>query len=201
MYSYRIEQALRAATILHKNQVRKGSVPIPYSSHLFAVTLILQDYTDDEDTIVAALLHDTLEDTDYQSDELAEDFGGNVRDIVNSLSEPQNNSEKQYSWKEQKAQYAKGLKKAPSEALVIAAADKIHNMRCIVEEYMEDYNRFLTEFSGSLDDRLEMYQDIADVLNKKLDNKILKEFNHVFTEYKSFIEDVKKFKEAEGEEI
>lgn len=200
MYSYRIEQALRAATILHKNQVRKGSVPIPYASHLFAVTMILQDYTQDEDVFVAALLHDTLEDTDYTSNELKEDFGGKVRDIVESLSEPQDNKYKSYSWKEQKQAYAKKLKKASNEALLIAAADKIHNMRCIVEEYMDDHNRFMSEFKGSLDDRALMYQDIANVLNKNLDNEILDEFNHVFTEYKNFVEDVKKTKER-GEEF
>ncbi len=203
MYSYRVEQALRAATILHKDQVRKGSMPIPYASHLFAVTLILQDYTDDEDVMVAALLHDTLEDTDYTAEELQEDFGGKVREIVESLSEPQDDRYNSYSWREQKEAYAKKLKKASSDALLIAAADKIHNMRCIVEEYIEDHNRFMSEFKGSLEDRIFMYQDISNVLNKNLDNEILQEFNHVFTEYKNFVEDVKKTKEQEesGEKI
>ena len=203
MYSFRIEQALRAATILHKDQVRKGSVPIPYVSHLFAVALIVQDYTEDEDIVVASLLHDTLEDTDYSPGELQEDFGGKVRDIVESLSEPQDDKFQSYSWKEQKQAYAKQLRKASKDALLIAAADKIHNMRSIVEEYMEDHNRFMSEFKGTLEDRVFMYQDIANVLNKKLENDILSEFNHVFTEYKNFVEDVQKTKEKQerGEEI
>ena len=66
-YSYRIEQAIKAASVLHREQVRKGSVPFPYITHLFAVAMIASDYTDDEDVIVAALLHDTIEDTDYSS--------------------------------------------------------------------------------------------------------------------------------------
>ena len=82
MYSYKVEQAIRAATILHQDQLRMGSVPLPYISHLMAVVLILSDYTNDEDTIVAALLHDTLEDTDYTLDELREDFGGPVAELV-----------------------------------------------------------------------------------------------------------------------
>ena len=69
-YSYAIEQAIRAASVLHKDQIRKGSVPYPYVTHLFAVAMIVSDYTSDEDTIVAALLHDTLEDTDYTEEEL-----------------------------------------------------------------------------------------------------------------------------------
>ncbi len=195
MYSYRIEQALRAITILHKNQVRKGSIPMPYVSHLFAVAMIVMDYTKDEDTVLAALLHDTIEDTDYTPEELQEDFGGKVTEIVLALSEPQDTEKKQWSWKDRKGQYAKQLRKAPQEALLIAAADKIHNMRAMVEEYFDAHDRFLTEFAGNLDDRVMQYQDIANALNRNLKSDILTEFNHVFTEYKNFVEDVKKTKE------
>jgi (p)ppGpp synthase/HD superfamily hydrolase len=197
MYSYRIEQAIKAATILHKNQVRKGVIPMPYVSHLFAVAMIASEYAgENEDIIIGALLHDTLEDTDYTSEELQEDFGGKVREIVEALTEPADTDTKHYTWKEIKAQYAKQLRKAPQEALIIAAADKIHNMRCMVEEYFDEHARFLKEFSGALDDRLTQYQDIANALNRNLKSDILKEFNHVFTEYKNFILDVKKTKEA-----
>ena len=196
MYSYRVEQALRAITILHKDQVRKGNAPIPYVSHLFAVALIVSDYTDNEDVFVAALLHDTLEDTDYTADELQEDFGSKIQEIVLALTEPQDTASKEYTWKERKQRYAKLLRHAPQEALMIAAADKIHNMRSIVEEYYDDHPRFLADFQGSLEDRVLMYQDIANTLNRSLKNAILSEFNHVFNEYKNFIADVKKSKEA-----
>lgn len=198
MYSYRIEQALRAATILHKDQVRKGSVPIPYVSHLCAVTMIVSDYTDNEDVIVSALLHDTLEDTDYTPQELQEDFGGRVREIVEALTEPKADPAKSASWKEQKQLYAKQLKNAPSEALLIAAADKIHNMRAIVEEYFDDHPRFLADFRGTLEERMLMYQEISNAINRGLKNDIIHEFNHVFEEYKNFLINVKRAKE-EGE--
>jgi (p)ppGpp synthase/HD superfamily hydrolase len=196
MYSYRIEQAIRAAAILHKNQLRKGSAPLPYITHLMAVAMIVSDYTDEEDAIVGALLHDTLEDTDYTPSELQEDFGGEVREIVEQLSQPQNKANKKYSWVEQKKLYAKNLKNASQTALLISAADIIHNMRTMVEEYCEDHSRFMQEFKGTLEDRMLMYQDISNVLNSKLKNDIIHEFNHVYTEYKNFILDVKKSKEA-----
>jgi len=195
MYSYRIEQALRAATILHKDQVRKGSVPIPYVSHLCAVTMIVADYTENEDVLISALLHDTLEDTDYTPQELEEDFGGAVREIVESLTEPKDDKFKALSWKEQKQQYAKKLRKAPEGALLIAAADKIHNMRAMVEEYYDDHGRFLADFKGSLEDRMLMYQDISNAINRGLKNDIIHEFNHVFDEYKNFLINVKQSKE------
>ncbi len=195
MYSYRIEQALRAATILHKDQVRKGTMPIPYVSHLFAVAMIATEYTKDEDVMIAALLHDTLEDTDYTASELQEDFGGKVREIVEALSEPKV-AEGTTTWKERKIAYAKSLRSAREEVLIIAAADKIHNMRAIVEEYYDDHSRFTSDFEGSLEDRVLMYEEISTTLNRSLKNAIIDEFNHVFLEYKNFINDVKKSKEA-----
>lgn len=196
MYSYRIEQAIRAAAILHKGQLRKGTAPLPYITHLMAVTMIVGDYTNDEDTIITALLHDTLEDTDYTSAELEEDFGGEVRELIEQISELSDDSEKQKSWAERKRIYAKNLKKASEKALIVCAADKIHNMRMVVEEYYDDHTRFLQEFKGTLDERMLAYQEISNVLNSKLKNKIIHEFNHVYTEYKNFIIDVKKTKTA-----
>lgn len=195
-YSYRIEQAIRAATILHKDQMRKGSVPMPYVGHLFAVALIVSDYTDSEDTLIAALLHDTLEDTDYTAKELQEDFGGTVRDIIEPLSEPPDTETETASWKDKKKHYAKQLKDAPLESLLIAAADKIHNMRSIIEEYYDDHTRFLKEFEGTLEDRVQMYQEISNILNRRLSNDIMQEFNHVFDEYRQFISTVKQTRDA-----
>lgn len=197
MYSYRVEQAIRAAAILHKNQLRKGSTPLPYITHLMAVTLIISDYTDDEDTIVATLLHDTLEDTDYTSAELQEDFGGDVKELVESLSEPQDTKEKKYSWLEQKKRYVTKLKSASQKALLISAADKIHNMRMVVEEYYDDHARFMADFGASLEDRTNVYHDISDVITSRLKNPIVDEYNLVYEEYKNFVRNVKKTKERQ----
>lgn len=193
MYSYRVEQAIRAATILHQDQLRLGSLPLPYISHLMAVVLILSDYTDDEDTIVAAFLHDTLEDTDYSEEELREDFGGPVEELVKTLTEPKTDSKgNKLPWIERKKIYAKQLKSGPEKALMIAAADKSHNFRTIVEEYHDDHKRYIQDFGNRADERLEAYQAIANVINSRLKNDIVHEFNHTFTEFKKFLIDVEK---------
>jgi (p)ppGpp synthase/HD superfamily hydrolase len=191
-YSYAIEQAIRAASVLHKDQVRKGSVPYPYVTHLFAVATIVSDYTDDEDTIVAALLHDTLEDTDYTEKELEDDFGGQVKEIVTALTEPKIEDRDRKSVDAQKKQYLKQIKSASERALIVVAADKIHNMRSIVEEYYDDHSSFLSHFGPHIEDRLLNYQEISNTLNRGLKNNILAEFNSVFTEYKNFLHDVEK---------
>jgi len=192
MYSYRIEQAIRAAAVLHKNQLRKGSMPFPYITHLVATAFTLIDYTKDEDVIVAALLHDALEDTDYTLDELQEDFGGKVRDIVEAVTEPRSTVDNKISFKDRKRAYVQQIKKGPIEAVLVAAADKMHNFRTTVEDYHDAPERFIQDFGNNFDERLESYQDVANVINNRLSGNILAEFNHVFSQYKTFLSNVKK---------
>lgn len=190
MYTYKVEQAIKAAAVLHQDQLRKGTVPLPYITHLIAVLLILRDYTDHEDALVAALLHDTLEDTDYTSEELKEDFGQTVSTYVETLTEPKGKQGQKLTWVETKKLYAQQLRKGPIEAVMIAAADKAHNFRSIVDEYFENHDAFLRDFGPHLELRIEAYQSIANAINSRLTDGIVHEFNHTFTEYKNFIFDV-----------
>lgn len=192
MYTYKVEQAIKAAALLHQDQLRKGSVPLPYITHLMAVMLIVRDYTDNEDTLAAALLHDTIEDTDYTIEELRKDFGDKVAKLVETLTEPQRDGQVKISWLETKKIYAKQLRKGPPEAILIAAADKAHNFRSTVEEYFTEHDRFIKDFGPNLDARLEAYQTIANAINSRQADGIVHEFNHTFKEYKNFIFDVQK---------
>lgn len=192
MYTYKVEQAIKAAALLHQDQLRKGSVGLPYITHLVAVLLILRDYTDDEDTLVAALLHDTIEDTDYTMEEVEIDFGRKVAIYVDALTEKQHDKDIKIPWIDVKKNYAKGLRKAPKEVVMIAAADKSHNFRAIVDEYFDDHNGFIKDFGPYLDSRLEAYQCIANAINSRLADGIVHEFNHTFQAYKNFILDVQK---------
>jgi len=190
MYTYRIEQAIKAAAVLHKNQVRQGAFPVPYITHLISVSLLLADYTDNEDILVAAILHDTLEDTDYTLKELITDFGNEVSHIVQAVTEPKNKD-----WSEKKAQYLKQITKAGEQAQLVACADKIHNIRSVLEEYYETPGRYLKDF-GRTEERFIQYQQLSNLFNRVLKNDIVHEFNRVFTEYKKFNEHVEKHKQA-----
>jgi len=196
MYTFKVEQAIQAASVLHQDHMRKGAVPIPYVTHLMSVTLILRDYTNDEDTLVSALLHDTLEDTDYTREEMTVDFGENVTKIVSALSEPKQTGQDTQGWIENKLRYAKQIKSGPEQAVLIAAADKAHNFRSTVEQYHDDHNAFMQDFGKNLEERLEAYQAIANTINSRLKDGIVHEFNHTFEAYKQFILDVKTNKEG-----
>lgn len=192
MYTYKVEQAIKAAALLHQDQQRKGAVPLPYVTHLVAVMMIVRDYTEDESTLVAALLHDTLEDTDYTKAELVADFGEEVASYVQTLTEPARTPENKIPWLEIKKTYANQLKTGPKNAVMIAAADKAHNFRNTIDEYYDDHYRFIKDFGPHLKDRLEAYQAIANAINNRLDGGIVHEFNHTWDEYKKFIYDVEK---------
>ncbi len=60
-------------------------------------------------------------------------------------------------------------------------------MRSMVEAYYDRSGALLADFGGSLEERLMTYQEISNVMNRKVKNAILSEFNHVFEEFKQFI--------------
>lgn len=186
LYSYRIEQAIRAASVLHRNHFRKGVAPYPYISHLFAVSCIVADYTVDEDIIIASILHDSLEGTGYTAQELESDFGSRVRMIVELLTEypPLDTT---YTWSERKDAYIANLAEAPEEVLLVAAADAIHNLRSIVEEYQQNVAGYETDFNGSLTERALFYDTKGQMLRERLASPIVAEYDHVLNEYKRFL--------------
>ena len=190
IYSYRVEQAIRAAAVLHNGQVRKGVSPYPFITHLVAVAFLLSDYSNDEDTVIAGLLHDTLEDTDYTPEELETDFGENVRKIVEGVTDAQLHERSALTWKQRQDRYFKALTLAPLPSLMISAADKIHNMRSIVEEYHGKPDLFVKHFTGSVDDLIDKYDKLKMLLHERLSNDIVKEYDHVHVLFKDFLESV-----------
>lgn len=186
MYTEQIEKAIQAATVLHAGQNRKGDVPIPYVSHVFSVFSIVRDYSDSEAPLVAALLHDTIEDTDYTETALVEDFGEEVRAIVTALSEDKSIND----WQERKKGYLQQVKAGGEPVQLVAAADKIHNMRSMIEQYHNNIPGFLDEFARYHTKGQVFLQQMGNLLNAQLQNDIVHEFNHVFSEFKTFNEHV-----------
>jgi len=127
------EKILAAATYSaskHKNQKRASGEP--YLIHPLAVGEILIQLKMDADTIVAGLLHDTIEDTDTTYEELAELFGQSVADMVESETKISNI--KAMSRSVQEAETIRKMFFAMSKdirVIIIKLADKLHNMRTL----------------------------------------------------------------------
>ena len=182
-----IERAIRVAAILHDGQKRKGEGKPPYVTHPFSVAVILSEYTTDENTIIGGLLHDTIEDTSYIKQEMINDFGEKVAEIVCGVSEEQIRDGKKLSWKERKNSYIERLKKAPNESLMVAAADKIHNLSSILRE-QENAEQLFSSNPITAKDYLWFYEEVFTILKEGLDNDIIKKFEKVYGDAKTVFE-------------
>jgi len=130
MYSERLERAIRLAVMAHAGQPRKADPQVPYATHPLHVGFMVCEAAGDEDCVIAALLHDVLEDTDVTPEDLDEAFGPRVTGIVREVSE-----DKTLPWDERKARMVEHLRKASPEACLVAAADKIHNLETLVDAH------------------------------------------------------------------
>ena len=137
MNSKRLAEATTFATIAHKNDNRKGT-NIPYVSHAIEAGLIAMTMTTDEDVIIAAFLHDIVEDTPYELSDIEERFGKRVAQLVAYESEDKMKQlPPSTSWKIRKQATIDGLKEAPLEAQIICLSDKLSNIRLSVLTHKE----------------------------------------------------------------
>ncbi|PUA80195.1 GTP pyrophosphokinase [Nocardioides currus] len=123
-----LERAYAVAEKMHSTQMRKSGDP--YITHPLAVTTILADIGMTEPTLVAALLHDTVEDTPYTLDELRKDFGDEVAVLVDGVTKL---DKVQYGDSAQAETIRKMIVAMSRDirVLVIKLADRLHNMRTL----------------------------------------------------------------------
>ena len=124
----RIEAAYNMAKLAHSGQLRKDGSP--YVTHCVAAADIAADMGLDEDSIVAALLHDVIEDTDLTHSDIAKQFGEPVANIVEGVTKL---TRVQYTSKED--EQMENLRKMllamakDIRVILIKIADRLHNMR------------------------------------------------------------------------
>src|SRR5437763_5986393 len=140
-YSDRINHALAFAAKHHDRQVRKGT-RLPYLTHPANVAIILTRYGRDEDTVIAGILHDVMEDCvreNYTRDMLVErigdKFGAGILDTVIAVTQRNVSDDgAELSSEEVKDDYLARLASASDAARWVCAADKLHNAGSIVAD-------------------------------------------------------------------
>jgi (p)ppGpp synthase/HD superfamily hydrolase len=184
-----IEQAIKRATSLHDGQKRKVS-GVPYIVHPYAVAFLLAHYTDDEDVIIAGLLHDVLEDVPgYTEDDLRAEFGARVTAIVKEMTEDYTEAEKEdqslrkHNWKERKEKYLQNLSDDSREALLITTADKIHNIRSLIDDYGV-HGEATWERLGNKERIFWFYGEAVRIISERLDHPLAEELRKTLDEAK-----------------
>ncbi len=124
-----LKRAICFAGEKHAEQVRKDKKETPYIEHLFAVctALMLTGEVTDQEVLAAAMLHDTLEDTETTPEELENIFSARVRALVEEVTD-----DKSLPKEERKRLQVEHASELSSDAALIKLADKISNVSDII---------------------------------------------------------------------
>ena len=163
MLTARFIDALTFAAELHAAQTRKISGG-PYLAHLLAVTAIVLEHGADEDTAIAALLHDAVEDQGGKAAraQIARRFGEAVARIVDGCTDTDVSPKP--PWRERKEAYVANLRVAPPAVRLISAADKLHNVRSMIRDYRRLGEDLWRHFQGGRDGTLWYHRSVVDTL-------------------------------------
>lgn len=151
-----IEYAYQVAERWHRGQKRKSGDP--YITHPLAVTTILAELGMDPATLMAGLLHDTVEDTEYGLEDLRRDFGDQVALLVDGVTKLDKVKFGEAAQAETVRKMVVAMAKDP-RVLVIKLADRLHNMRTmryLKREKQEKKARETLEIYAPLAHRLGM---------------------------------------------
>ncbi|MCM2392830.1 RelA/SpoT family protein [Streptomyces albipurpureus] len=151
-----IERSYQVAERWHRGQKRKSGDP--YITHPLAVTTILAELGMDPATLMAGLLHDTVEDTEYGLDTLRRDFGDQVALLVDGVTKLDKVKFGEAAQAETVRKMVVAMAKDP-RVLVIKLADRLHNMRTmryLKREKQEKKARETLEIYAPLAHRLGM---------------------------------------------
>ena len=158
----RIEKAVRLATKMHEGQKRKSGDP--YIVHPLAVMKILQDWKMDEDTVIAGVLHDTVEDTGLTLEEIKREFGETVAFLVDGVTKLGKAREGMRDIDTYLPQTKDNLLRlliatgSDIRVLIIKLADRLHNLRTLSALPLEKQKKIAKE-------SLEVFAPLADRLN------------------------------------
>jgi len=177
----RFEEALLLAARLHARQKRKDK-DLPYISHLLAVTALVFEDGGEEDEVIAALLHDAVEDQGglRTLEEIRRRFGERVAAIVEGCSDAVIHPKP--PWQERKQTYLEHLRTASAGVRRVSLADKLHNARSILADLEQDGEAVWSRFNGGKQGSLWYYRSLLEIFQTGDDSHMLSEFARVMEE-------------------
>ena len=157
----RFRNALDFAHDLHLEQKRKGT-EIPYLSHLLGVASIVLENGASEDTAIAALLHDAVEDQGGEPvlREIRRRFGDGVAQIVDDCTDA--TVIPKPPWRPRKEEYLAHLSEVSPASRLVSVADKLHNVRAILADYRVVGEAVWERFKGGKEGTLWYYRALVE---------------------------------------
>lgn len=182
-----LDRAIIFAVKAHAGTERRGK-GFPYIVHPMEAMEIVSTITADQELLAAAVLHDTVEDTEVTEERIRQEFGDRVASIVASESDTfEEGVKEEDSWHARKQAAIDRLASASRDAKIVALGDKLSNMRAIARDYAEKGDSLWDLFHAK--DRKDHewhYRGLADSLKDLSDTGAYKEFlgliNQVFAQ-------------------
>ncbi|MGD1105436.1 MAG: HD domain-containing protein [Terracidiphilus sp.] len=184
----RFASAIEYARQLH-TEFRKGT-RIPYMAHLLGVASLVMGEAGGpipvtEDMVVAAILHDTVEDHGGKPrlDDVEKKFGKEVARMVEGLSDTlAEDHDKKEGWEARKTGYIARLRTEREDVLVISAADKLYNAKAILDDLREIGPAVWERFKRGPKEQLWYFHSLLEVFQVRLNSRIVDELQRVVDE-------------------
>jgi (p)ppGpp synthase/HD superfamily hydrolase len=166
-------RALEFACAAHADQTRKGT-NTPYAAHLLGVASLVLEGGGDQNEAVAAVLHDTLEDTNTTRKQLRKRFGRTVARVVVACTDVSTKRKRQRrdarNWHQRKTHSIEHLKDpaTPEAVLRVRAADALQNARTTVADLRRFGPEAWNRFNAGAVDQLWYYRSVSTVLSARL---------------------------------
>ena len=175
-YGRSLDDALAFVAEAFRFKTRKGT-DIPYLTHLLAVMALVGEHGGSEEQMIAALLHDTLEDIEgVTRDDLERRFGGPVADMVVALSDTTEHPKP--DWRTRKERYLARLAQEGPWVKLVSAADKFHNIQCLLRDLAHHGDKVWDRFNAGKDDQLWFYRGVVGALGHGWEDPLLDELQN-----------------------
>lgn len=173
------EQAIKFVIKAFENKTRiKENINLSF--HSISVGFMLKNVGCDESVVLTGLLHDIIEDTDYDYEYILDNFGKVVADNVLAVSEDMNIKD----WRQRKIKFIENLSSKNENVILVELADKLHNLISDYELWKMNGNEALATLTTSYEDNKWYYLEMKKLFNRRLkNNDLLDRYNQICKMY------------------
>lgn len=174
------DRAVKFATEAHAGTERRGK-GYPYIIHPMEAVSIVATITNDQEMLAAAILHDTVEDTEVTIEQIRELFGERVATLVQHETAPIPDDA---PWRVRKEAQLVQLATAPRDSKIVALGDKLSNMRALAADYCTIGDKLWSRFhapNGKSDIEW-YYRSLAEAMKELSETVAYQEFVKLFEE-------------------